>query len=59
MVSHQRQSYGILQMMGDVGGVLSIFIALFTFILSPVEDFFLNMQIFQKLYTIKRRAKNS
>lgn len=45
-------------MLGDVGGLLSIFISIFSIILTPIVDFFFNIKIFKLLYVIKNQSSN-
>ena len=39
MLNHEKKIYGILDMIGDIGGVRDIFITLIAFFISPISSY--------------------
>ena len=63
-LSHSRQVYTIIELFGDVGGVLEIFVLLFIFFVQPLTEFSLSIQFIEKfqkqktpIYNKKHRHK--
>ena len=52
-LSHSRQVYTIIELFGDVGGVLEIFVLLFIFFVQPLTDFSLSIKFIEKFYKQK------
>jgi hypothetical protein len=50
---HQRQTYNLLQLMGDVGGVLGILVSSFEYLMDPIVTFWFNLYILKHLYKVK------
>ncbi len=52
---HSRQTYNLMQMLGDIGGLLSILVSIFTIILSPFIQINFKFIFFKKLYLAKSK----
>ena len=50
MLLHQRVEYGISDMLGDIGGVLQLLIAIVAFLLGGYLSFHSNIEIVKALY---------
>ena len=47
---HSRSVYTIIDLFGDVGGVLEIFVLLFIFFIQPLTEFSFLIKFIQKFY---------
>jgi hypothetical protein len=47
---HQREIYGILDVIGDLGGVLDVIIFIFGLLLFPISEHSFIMKALQKLF---------
>ena len=52
-ITHERYIYGILDLLGDLGGVTELFIAFFSFFLFPIAQHSFLMMVLRKLYSAK------
>ena len=59
ILKHKREVYSLLSLIGDLGGVLEIFVLLFIFIINPITDFSFKMKAIQKLYLVKTKDGES
>ena len=55
-MSHSRQKYGILDLMGDLGGVAQVVISVMGFFLFPFSEHNFVIKALQKMYNV--RTKN-
>lgn len=53
-----RQVYNLLDLIGDLGGVIEIFMLLMSFIVSPISQFSFNMEALYTLYVAKTSDAN-
>jgi len=58
MVLHERRIYGMLDLLGDLGGVIEIIALGFSFFLSPNSKFAFIVKAIQKLYKAKTKETN-
>ena len=49
-ISHSREVYNLMDLIGDLGGVLEVIIFLFGFFLFPASEFSFVIKALQKLY---------
>ena len=49
-MEHEREIYGLLDLMGDLGGVTEIVMLMFGFILSPIAEHKFNLQAAKRLF---------
>ena len=50
VITHQRSYYNLLNLIGDLGGVLEIFIVIFGIIFFKLSAFSLKLKFFEKLF---------
>lgn len=55
---HVRQVYNILDLLGDLGGVLECFLILFGILLFPIAEFSFYLKIAKRLYFARTRDDN-
>lgn len=56
-VMHQRQVYGILDVLGDFGGVLYILMILGSWVMSSFSEFRFNLEAMNRLYLARTKDK--
>ena len=57
-VSHERTVYGILDLLGDLGGVTEVFMIFFSFLLMPISYHSFTMKAMKKLYIARTRDED-
>ena len=53
IITHERHVYGFLEVIGDLGGVLEVVLAFFSWILIPVAEHKFILKALKKLYLVK------
>ena len=53
MIEHEREIYGILNLMGDIGGIHDISIFALSLFLIPLARHSFNLKAISKMYLIK------
>ena len=54
---YKRISYDFILLLGDLGGVFSLFITLFGFVILPISKFAFNLKAIQKLFLVRTKDK--
>ena len=54
---HERHSYGVVSLIGDLGGVLEIMVTLFGVFILPISNHSFVMKAFEKLYLVRTEDK--
>jgi hypothetical protein len=54
---HQREVFNILDLLGELGGVLEVITIIFFFIAAPVAEHSFYMQLFDQLYLAKTKNR--
>ena len=54
---YKRISYDFILLLGDLGGVFSLFISLFGFVVLPISKFAFNLKAIQKLFLVRTKDK--
>ena len=57
-LSHEKHVYSLIELIGDLGGTVEVFIGLFAFFLTPISNFSFNMEAFHKMYMVKSKHGN-
>ena len=52
-IIHSRQTYGIFDLFGDIGGVLGVLIFIFGVIMHPISKYNYELKLLEKLYVVK------
>ena len=55
--NYQRQVFNLLEFFGTIGGVIDIFISLFSIFISPISEFSFFISVINKLYYVKINEK--
>jgi len=55
VIKHKRKIYDLLDLLGDVGGVSSILIFVFSFICDPITHHSFVMKAMKKLYMVRTK----
>jgi len=55
---HVREAYNLMDLIGDLGGVLELMALLFSFIISPISEFSFFLKALEKLYLVKTKDNN-
>ena len=50
---HQRQDYGVLDVMGDFGGVAELIMIVWIHMLLPISEYMFNLKALEKLFLPK------
>ncbi len=60
MLSHSREVYNLLDLMGDLGGVIEIFIIFFGVFIFPISEhaFTMKAKALEKLFLARTAQKN-
>ena len=54
---HTRKGYGALEIVGDLGGVIEVFLFCLAFLVRPFSVFSFNMKALQKMFLAKTYDK--
>ena len=57
-IMHERKGYGLLDITGDLGGVMEVFVWSIGILISPFSVFSFNMKAINKLFMAKTVDKN-
>ena len=52
-ISHSREIYDLLALLGDLGGIHDVFVLIFGIFVFPWSQFSYNLKIFEKLYLVR------
>ena len=55
LITHSRRIYGLLDVLGDFGGLNEVVMSILALLLSPWVEFQFNLKALQKLYLVKTR----
>lgn len=55
---HERTVYNFLDLLGDIGGLMEIFVLIFGVFLFPLSTFSFTLKAFEKLYLIRTNQSN-
>ena len=50
--THTRTVYGVFGAFGDIGGILEVFVLLFSALLHPYNEMLHNWKLFEKLFRV-------
>ena len=53
---HTRQIYGVMDLLGDIGGVLQIFVTVFSFVIQPIAEHSFQVSASESLFKVKTRC---
>ena len=59
IMMHQRNVYNIIDLIGDLGGVLELFALFFGFFIGPFTNYSFVMTSLQNLFVVKTREKGN
>jgi hypothetical protein len=57
-VSHERAIYGLLDLLGDLGGVTEVMMIVFSFLLLPISEHSYIVKAMKKLYIARTRDED-